>query len=237
MFARGGPRLFELLRQALSSTDDGYTQLAGKFDLTPYRTPDGVLDLVARRLLASGRVEDGLDVCCGTGAGTRMLKRVCTNSVVGVDRVPAMLDVARRNLGVSEPGPTVQFVQADALDLPFAQCFDLAVSFGAFGHIVDEDAFCRSVARALRPGGRFCFVTTGLPDPFSRASLYARGFNAAMRVRNALRRPPFIMYYLTFRWPEVRAPLIRAGFAEVEIVQRVGNARFPWLIVEATMPA
>jgi hypothetical protein len=39
----------------------------------------------------------------------------------------------------------------------------------------------------------------------------AHGFNAVMRVRNALLRPPFIMYYLTFLWPEVRTLLEGQG--------------------------
>jgi len=38
-----------------------------------------------------------------------------------------------------------------------------------------------------------------------------RGFNAVMRVRNALIHPQFIMYYLTFLWPEVRTLLERHG--------------------------
>ena len=40
----------------------------------------------------------------------------------------------------------------------------------------------------------------------------ARGFNAAMRVRNALWRPPFVMYYLTFLLPRARDLLQAAGF-------------------------
>jgi len=37
-----------------------------------------------------------------------------------------------------------------------------------------------------------------------------------MRVRNAVWRPPFVMYYRAFRLGEVRAELARAGF-EVEL--------------------
>ena len=38
-------------------------------------------------------------------------------------------------------------------------------------------------------------------------------FNAAMRVRNVLIRPPFIMYYLTFLLPEAGDLLRRHGFS------------------------
>ncbi|OEV31902.1 SAM-dependent methyltransferase, partial [Streptomyces nanshensis] len=37
-------------------------------------------------------------------------------------------------------------------------------------------------------------------------------FDAAMRVRNALWHPRFVMYYRRFRLPEVRRDLAAAGF-------------------------
>jgi hypothetical protein len=37
-----------------------------------------------------------------------------------------------------------------------------------------------------------------------------------MRVRNAVWRPPFVMYYRAFRLDDVRRELLRAGF-EVEL--------------------
>ena len=39
----------------------------------------------------------------------------------------------------------------------------------------------------------------------------ARGFNAAMRVRNAVWQPPFVMFYLTFLLPRARVLLEAAG--------------------------
>ena len=44
------------------------------------------------------------------------------------------------------------------------------------------------------------------------ADWQARGFNAAMRVRNAVWRPPFVMYYLTFLLPRAKALLESVGF-------------------------
>jgi hypothetical protein len=46
----------------------------------------------------------------------------------------------------------------------------------------------------------------------SRRHIVARAFNGVMRVRNAVRRPEFIMYYLTFLLPRARTLLERAGF-------------------------
>lgn len=38
------------------------------------------------------------------------------------------------------------------------------------------------------------------------------GFDAVMKVRNAVWRPPFVMYYREFRLADVRRELVRAGF-------------------------
>ena len=203
MFHPEGPTLFELAKQAFSSTDEGYDLLAPKFDYTPFRTPDAVLD-AAQAIIGSGRA--GLDVCCGTGAGAFMLRRVCSERVVGIDRSPGMLAEAQRQLDASSSGTQIDFQQADALSMPFTDAFDLAVCFGAHGHILpkDERAFVRSIHRALEPGGRFVFATRELPPKMAFSYWAARGFNAAMHVRNWLFKPEFIMYYLTFLWPDVQ---------------------------------
>src|SRR5207253_6352639 len=124
----------------------------------------------------------------------------------------------RRRTADAPGTAALQFVRADALRMPFAGAFDLAVCFGAFGHILtrDEPRFVAQVAQALRPGGRFVFVTSRMPSMLSPIYWLARGFNGAMRVRNFLLSPPFIMYYLTFLLPEAQTLLEAAGF-DVEV--------------------
>ncbi|MGF1468459.1 MAG: class I SAM-dependent methyltransferase [Sandaracinaceae bacterium] len=212
MFHPDGPTFWELAEQALSSTERGYDLLAPKFDRTPFRTPDALLEAVVGEI--DGPVDRALDVCCGTGAAMRWLRPRCRAAVVGVDRSRGMLEEAARRL-VHAPGDAaVRLVRADALDLPFEGAFDLVTCFGAFGHILerDEPRFVDRIARALVPGGRFVFVTSRRPPPLHPLRLAAAGFNLAMRVRNALIDPPFVMYYLTFLLPEVRALLEARGF-------------------------
>jgi hypothetical protein len=72
MFSPRGPSVRELAMQALSSVEGGYDLLAPKFDHTPFRTPDGMLDVAAGALRPLGPFGPGLDVCCGTGAGMRV---------------------------------------------------------------------------------------------------------------------------------------------------------------------
>ncbi|MGA4843438.1 class I SAM-dependent methyltransferase [Streptomyces sp. G45] len=215
MFTSQGPSLRELAVQALSSTERGYDLLAPTFDRTPFRTPDRILDACAEALRPYGAFRAGLDVCCGTGAGVEVLLPLCRKRVTGVDFSAGMLDVARANVAAPGAGPAVDWVRADARALPFTGAFDVAVSFGAFGHFLPSErpGLFGQVHRALRPGGLFAFPI-GAPQPLTSPWYWAMlGFDAAMRVRNALWRPRFVMYYRTFPLAGVRADLERAGFA------------------------
>ncbi|NLU70038.1 class I SAM-dependent methyltransferase [Streptomyces sp. HNM0574] len=209
MFTPEGPTVRELAVQALSSVERGYDLLAPKFDQTPFRTPDAVLDAVTDALAPFGPFRDGLDLCCGTGAGTRVLRELCEGRTVGADLSEGMLTVARTGTGSGG-----DWVRADALALPFRSAFDLVVSFGAFGHFLPSarPALFAQAHGALRPGGRFAFPVAAPPPVRSWGHWALLGFDVAMRVRNALWRPPFVMYYRTFPLGAVRRDLAAAGF-------------------------
>jgi SAM-dependent methyltransferase len=215
MFHPQGPTFFELAVQALSSTEQGYDLLAPKFDYTPFRTPQELVDAVGVQLQPLAPLGAGLDLCCGTGAGLRMLRPLCRERVVGLDMSRGMLDICRQRTADAPGTAAIELVRGNALALPFGPEFDVVCSFGAFGHILrrDEPRLADEIFRVLRPGGRFVFVTSTWPRVWSLPYWLARGFNAAMRVRNFLIRPPFIMYYLTFLLPEVQDLLQRHGFA------------------------
>jgi SAM-dependent methyltransferase len=119
-----------------------------------------------------------------------------------------MLAQARR----AHPDPS--WVRADARALPFAGAFDLVVSFGAFGHFLPAErcGLFAGVHRALRPGGLFAFPLGELPPPTSPWYWALLGFDLAMRARNAVWRPPFVMYYRTWPLPAVRDDLTASGF-------------------------
>ena len=198
----------ELARQALSSVEGGYDLLAPKFDRTPFRTPEAIVNATAGALRPLGPFGRGLDVCCGTGAGMQVLISLCREPVTGVDFSTGMLAQAGRAY------PDATWVRADGRALPFAGAFDLAVSFGALGHFLpaERPPLFAGVYRALRPGGLFAFPVVA-PQPVTSRWYWAMaGFDLAMRVRNALWRPPFVMYYRTCPLRAVRDDLTAAGF-------------------------
>ena len=91
-----------------------------------------------------------LDVACGTGFMTRHLH----GEVVGLDQSESMLDVAR------EQAPNAEFVQGDALDLPFDDgSFDRLFSSYFYCHL-EEDDRVRFLAEARRVGRELVVVGT-----------------------------------------------------------------------------
>lgn len=217
MFEKDGPTFIELVRQALQSTRGGYEMLAPKFDKTPFRTPDAIATRSVE--LLGEPVRSALDICSGTGSGLLALRPFTKERLVGVDFSPAMIAESKRVLGIESPlatneSPRIELIEKDVFAIDFDKEFEAATCFGALGHIPAdrESEFLGLVRRALVPGGRFVFVTGTTPHLYAPSALIARGFNAAMRVRNALIRPPFIMYYLTFMLPEVERKLKWAGF-------------------------
>jgi SAM-dependent methyltransferase len=213
VFSPCGPSVRELAMQALSSVEGGYDLLAPKFDHTPFRTPDDVLDATAGALRPLGPFGRGLDVCCGTGAGMRALGSLCQGPITGVDFSTGMLAQARR------ANPDAGWVRADVRSLPFTEAFNLAVSFGALGHFqpAERPALFASVYRALQPGGIFA-VPLGAPPPITSGGYWALlGFDLAMRIRNAVWRPPFVMYYRTCSLHAVRNDLTASGFTATAV--------------------
>jgi SAM-dependent methyltransferase len=147
-----------------------------------------------------------------------------------------MLDGARLQ---SFPGPAaIHWVQANALDALPAQSVDVVTCFGAHGHILrpQQQPFADNIFSALRPGGRYVCLTADRPTPLHPAWWLARSFNAVMHARNAVRRPPFIMFYLLFTTKRATEVLNDAGF-DVAIDRDVLSRPYRSLhVVTATKP-
>ena len=92
-----------------------------------------------------------LDVACGTGIVARLAReRVGGHGrVVGVDRNPAMLAVARAI------EPAIDWREGDAADLPVAddERFDAVFCHQGLQFFPDRPAAARAMRRALAPGG------------------------------------------------------------------------------------
>lgn len=97
--------------------------------------------------LAAKPGERILDVGCGTGHLTAKIAESGAE-VVGIDSSPAMLETAR------SAHPHLRFELADASAFDFGTDFDAIFSNAALHWVTHADEAVRSMARALRPGGR-----------------------------------------------------------------------------------
>ena len=112
-------------------------------------------DFAARalRLAPGARV---LDVACGVGRHAIELARRGYR-VTGLDLSPTLLGIASAR--AEREGVAVEWVEADMRAIPFQNTFDAALnlfsSWGYFENDAEDQRVLRSVANALKPGGRF----------------------------------------------------------------------------------
>lgn len=101
-----------------------------------------------------------LDLCCGTGDMAFALRQQTGKTpaeIIGLDFSRAMLQRAwskARAVGPDGKEGTLQWIEADALHLPFpSNHFGLVTSAFGFRNLADYDAGLREIARVLQPGG------------------------------------------------------------------------------------
>ncbi|HEX8050947.1 MAG TPA: methyltransferase domain-containing protein [Solirubrobacterales bacterium] len=104
----------------------------------------------ALQILPGERV---LDVACGSGNGALAAARRAWGNTIGCDFVPALLERARERAAVERL--EIEFVEADAQDLPFEDAsFDVVMSiFGAM-FAPDHGKTASELLRVAKPGGR-----------------------------------------------------------------------------------
>jgi demethylmenaquinone methyltransferase/2-methoxy-6-polyprenyl-1,4-benzoquinol methylase len=105
-----------------------------------------------------------LDVACGTGALSEAFLEAGAARVVGLDYTPGMLDIAREKAGRADLKSTLEYVQGDAMELPFEDSsFDvLSIAFG-IRNVVDPSRAFAEFSRVLRPGGRLIVLEFAEP--------------------------------------------------------------------------
>ena len=108
-----------------------------------------------------------LDVACGTGFLTRHLR----GEVTGLDQSEQMIEIARERM------PTAEFVQADAMPLPFADnSFDRVFTGHFYGHLAgaEREAF---LAEARRVARELIVVDSAVRPDHEREELQERILN------------------------------------------------------------
>jgi demethylmenaquinone methyltransferase/2-methoxy-6-polyprenyl-1,4-benzoquinol methylase len=172
-----------------------------------------------------------LDLCCGTGDLTlslateiRRAKVASPGKILGGDFAHPMLVRARDKAGKADGGVSIEFLEADALSLPFAdQSFDLITTAFGFRNLANYSAGLAEFHRVLKPGGSLAILEFTEPESALFGALYRFYFrNVLPRLGGIVSGSPQAYTYLPgsvarFPKPAELATLMRAtGFGEVD---------------------
>lgn len=109
-----------------------------------------------------------LDVCCGSGDLAFLLaKRVgVTGKVTGLDFSYNQLAIARQRQSLKRPAVEMEWLEGDALALPFADCqFDCATMGYGLRNVVNIPLSLQEIYRVLKPGAKAAVLDFHRPNP------------------------------------------------------------------------
>lgn len=205
---------------AVSSMFDG---IAGRYDLMNLVMTWGQEPRFVRRTVQRAELPDApvvLDLATGTGdIALEVLRRHYGATVTGADFAPEMMEVGRRRPG----GEQIDWVEADAMDLPFAAgTFDAVTHGYLLRNVADIPTTLAEQFRVLKPGGRVVALETSpAPDnvikPFSTAYIKY----VVPQISRLITQDPDAYEYLSatsrgFKTPaQIQELLEDAGFVDV----------------------
>ena len=115
-------------------------------------------------LLGDASGKSALDLACGEGFHTRVLRQKGASRVIGVDISEAMIELGRQAESRDPAG--IEYVVADVMELALGETFDIVFAAYLLNYAQTErelGQMCEAIARHLRPGGRFVTINNN-PD-------------------------------------------------------------------------
>lgn len=159
--------------QRAAKVNDLFAAIAPRYDFINDLQSFGLHRYWKNRLVRLARLQAGepaLDVCCGTGDITFRLATAGARAT-GLDFTAAMLAVARQRAVTG--AAAVEFVQGDAMQLPFADGSFAVVTVGyGLRNLARWQTGLAEMVRVAQPGGRVLVLDFGKPDNALWRTLY-----------------------------------------------------------------
>ena len=212
-----------------------FASIASRYDLLNHLLSGNIdrrwRSLVARTLFdtLSNSEARVLDVACGTGDLSLALFEAGQARITGLDFCRPMLVIAASKAARCDSN--IPFVEGDALDLPFGDCFFEAATI-AFGlrNLTSVEAGFKELLRVLKPGGRVVVLEFSKPKAPILRSLFRIYFTKLLPVFGGWISGSKSAYqYLpesVSRFPDqeaLAAMMKAAGFAEVSYENLTGG--------------
>jgi len=123
-----------------------------------------------------------IDIACGEGFYSRLLRQRGAGKVTGVDLSERMIGLAQAQ--ESEQRLGIDYIVGDGRELLLGAEYDLAVAAYLLNYAPDAGelgAMCNGISRCLRPGGRFVTVNSSPTLDFRVAPSYRKyGFETSV---------------------------------------------------------
>lgn len=104
-----------------------------------------------------------VDIGCGTGCALRHAsEKVTHGSLVGIDPVPRMIQIAREQTAGHSAVDRITYYEGSAESIPINDDFaDFVLAFDSYDHWQDRAKGLEEVLRVLKPTGHFVVVKDG----------------------------------------------------------------------------
>ena len=120
---------------------------------------------IMETLHAIGKVDDALELACGTGIWTEQLLKVA-QQITALDASPEVIAINRKKMKADN----IDYQEADLFQWQPERQYDLVLFSFWLSHVPPDklDSFLKAVASAVKPGGRL-FMVDSRPDGTSSA--------------------------------------------------------------------
>lgn len=208
------------LDKAPNVISEMFDNVAPCYDIVNDLSSLGMVRLWRKALVKAIKPTSGekiLDLAAGTGTSSVAIDKAAQVQVVASDLSAQMIAEGERR------HPYIEFVQANATDLPFEDnSFDVVtISFG-IRNIEDVQKALSEMHRVVKPGGRIIICEFSMPSNPVVKLLYKLYMNTVMKfIANKFSSSPTAYTYLKdsiigwFTPSQLGAKMMQAGWSEV----------------------